>query len=156
MTDVHDRLTRSRNMSAIKCKDTKPEMYVRLRLFSLGYRYRLNNRQLPGRPDITLRRHNAVIFVNGCFWHLHNCPAFKLPLSNTAWWRKKLEGNRQRDERNIATLRSAGWRVCIIWECSIRGRGKINEQELFTLLSSWLESTDQTLTIEGQQEKSSC
>ncbi|MDP3515676.1 MAG: very short patch repair endonuclease [Pseudohongiella sp.] len=149
MTDVHDQATRSRNMSAIKGKDTKPEMIVRTLLFAKGYRYRLNNRKLPGRPDLAFRQYEAAVFVHGCFWHMHGCPAFKLPRSNTEWWREKLESNRQRDIRSISALAESGWRVGIVWECSIRGKGKLNATDITQILEDWLQSNREQLILEG-------
>lgn len=155
MTDVHDPATRSRNMSAIKGRDTKPEMIVRRCLFSKGYRYRLNNRMLPGRPDLVFRRYRAVLFVHGCFWHLHGCPAFRLPNTNTEWWAEKLEANRQRDLRNISALGESGWRVGVVWECAIRGQGKHEISSLTQMLEDWLQSDAEFLVLQGKDILSS-
>lgn len=105
-------------MSRIRGKDTKPEIVVRRMLHAMGYRFRLYRRDLPGTPDIVLPRHGVCIFVHGCFWHLHrNCKAARLPKTRRAWWRKKLEGNADRDKRQAAALRRLGWRVITVWEC---------------------------------------
>ena len=119
MTDVFDRQTRSRVMSAIRGRDTKPELVVRRFLHARGFRYRLHVRGLPGRPDIVLPRHRTVVFIHGCFWHRHrNCRFAVLPKSNRQFWLAKLSGNVRRDARNSLELRRAGWRVLTIWECS--------------------------------------
>jgi DNA mismatch endonuclease (patch repair protein) len=118
MTDTLSSQERSRLMSRIRGKDTKPELVVRRQLHSMGYRFRLHRRDLPGCPDIVLPRHGICIFVHGCFWHLHrNCKDARSPKTKRAWWRKKLEGNAARDKRHAAALRRLGWRVLTIWEC---------------------------------------
>ena len=119
--DVHDKETRSYNMSRIKGKNTKPEELVRKFLFSQGFRYRKNDARLPGTPDIVLPKYKTVIFVNGCFWHGHsNCKYFVVPKTNTEFWLKKIETNRQRDARKISELQSLGWRVIVLWECQLK------------------------------------
>lgn len=110
-------------MRSIKGKDTKAELLVRRFLFRKGFRYRTNDRRLPGSPDIVLPRYKSVVFVNGCFWHAHEgCPLFVLPKTNTEFWAEKIEANRARDAKNISTLISEGWRVFVIWECELRTR----------------------------------
>ena len=119
--DVHDKKTRSYNMSQIKGKNTKPEKIVRKYLFSQGFRYRTNDRRLPGTPDIVLPKYKTVVFVNGCFWHAHQgCKWFVPPKSNSEFWQKKFAYNIERDERNYKQLRELGWKIIIIWECEIR------------------------------------
>lgn len=140
MTDVHDKQTRSRNMAAIRNKDTKPEIWLRKRLHAQGFRYRLNTKDLPGKPDIVLPKYKAVIFVHGCFWHMHDCNLFKLPKTRTEWWYEKLSGNRGRDAANREKLASEGWRVLTLWECAIKGRDKMDENELLQTVISWLEA----------------
>lgn len=127
--DVVNQETRSRMMAAVKGRNTRYELAIRKRLFSKGFRYRINNKKLPGKPDIVMQKHNAAIFINGCFWHYHGCHISNLPKSRTEWWRKKLEGNRQRDIKNLEALLSDGWRVLIIWECSFRRPGLHKESE---------------------------
>lgn len=115
-------------MAAIKGKDTKPEMIVRKYLFSRGLRYRVNNRKLPGSPDIVLKKYKTVVFVDGCFWHGHeNCKYFRLPKSNTDYWRHKIAMNIARDYADSVDLRLAGWRVIRVWECDIRPKAKREE-----------------------------
>lgn len=119
--DVHDKKTRSYNMSMIKGKNTKPEELVRKYLFSQGFRYRKNVRTLPGSPDIVLPKYKTVILVNGCFWHGHKgCRYFVWPENNADFWREKITTNIQRDARKIALLEQAGWRVLVVWECELK------------------------------------
>lgn len=118
MPDVVDPATRSRMMAGIRGKDTTPEMLVRRFLHRKGFRYRLHDRTLPGRPDIVLRRFRSVVEVRGCFWHSHTgCRYATRPRSNVAFWDAKLRANSERDSRNLAALQAAGWRVLVIWEC---------------------------------------
>lgn len=119
--DVHDKKTRSYNMSCIKGKNTKPEEIVRKYLFSLGFRYRKNDKRLPGTPDIVLPKYRTVIFVNGCFWHGHQgCRYFVVPKTNTEFWMNKIDANRARDQKKISELEAMGWRVIVIWECELK------------------------------------
>ena len=130
MADVHDQATRSYNMSRIKNKNTKPEILVRKFLFANGFRYRINDKKLPGKPDIVLPKYKTVIFVNGCFWHGHeNCKYFKLPGTRTEWWLNKINNTKQRDMKNIAALIELGWTVYTIWTCEISkdGSGFLNK-----------------------------
>lgn len=108
-------------MAKVKSKGTKPEMVVRRLLFSMGFRYRLHDRSLPGRPDIIFKGKKKVIFVHGCFWHRHDgCPLARLPKSRLDFWIPKLEGNRERDIRTLHQLSSLGWDVLVIWECELK------------------------------------
>lgn len=118
--DVHSPDQRSFNMSRIKGKNTKPEMIVRQWLWRNGLGYRLHRNDLPGKPDIVFAGRKKVIFVNGCFWHKHNCKYFKWPKSNTEFWRQKIEGNVRRDADNFAALTAGGWGYMVIWECDIK------------------------------------
>jgi DNA mismatch endonuclease, patch repair protein len=121
MSDVHSTEVRRRNMAAIRAKDTRPELLVRRSLHAAGYRFRLHDARLPGRPDIVLAKHSVVILLNGCFFHGHDCDYFRWPKTRAEFWRMKISGNRQRDVRNVAQLRSEGWRVLTVWECALRG-----------------------------------
>lgn len=118
--DVHTPTQRSFNMSRIKGENTKPEIMVRKWLWSGGYRYRLHLKNLPGKPDIVLPGRKKVIFINGCFWHKHNCRFFKWPSSNQIFWRKKIEETFRRDQNNIKCLAASGWEVFVIWECELK------------------------------------
>lgn len=120
MTDVHSTLIRSKNMSAIRGKNTKPELLVRKILHSQGFRFRLHVKDLPGNPDIVLPKFRTVIFVHGCFWHQHfDCKYAVMPKSNREFWQKKLENNIARDARNISNLTTLGWKTLVVWECEI-------------------------------------
>lgn len=107
-------------MSHIRSTNSKPEELVRKYLFSKGFRYRKNVRALPGCPDIVLPKYKTVIFVNGCFWHKHDCPRFVWPSSNEEYWRPKIMGNVERDVRNTAELQRLGWNVIVVWECELK------------------------------------
>lgn len=121
MADVHSKAQRSFNMSRIRGKDTKPEMIVRSLVHQMGYRFRLHRRDLPGKPDLVLPRHRKIIFVHGCFWHLHHCRYGRVrPRTNAEFWQDKREGNVARDRRNRRQLRRDGWQVLTIWECWTR------------------------------------
>jgi DNA mismatch endonuclease (patch repair protein) len=121
MTDVLTPEQRSRNMAAIRSKDTRAEMRVRSGLHALGLRYRLHRRDLPGKPDLVLPKHRAVVFVHGCFWHMHRCTYGRpKPATNADFWEQKRKGNVERDRRNTRELQRAGWRVFVIWECETR------------------------------------
>ena len=122
---------RSRNMSAIKSKNTKPEIKVRKVLHSMGYRFRLHSKDLPGSPDIVLPKYKTVIFVHGCFWHRHeNCRYASTPKTRQEFWNKKFNENINRDKINQENLSSKGWKIIIIWECEIRNK-KINLEQIF-------------------------
>lgn len=119
MSDIFSRAKRSDIMSKISSNDTKPEILVRKFLFSKGFRYRINVKTLPGKPDIVLPKYKTIIFVNGCFWHGHNCKKGKLPSSNTDFWKGKISNNRSRDDKNSDLLVKLGWKVITIWQCEI-------------------------------------
>lgn len=120
MADNHSKEVRSMNMSHIRSKNSKPEELVRKYLFSKGFRYRKNVKTLPGCPDIVLPKYKTVIFVNGCFWHKHDCPRFVWPITNEEYWRPKIMGNVERDKRNLAELQQLGWTVLTVWECELK------------------------------------
>lgn len=127
MADVHTKETRSYNMSRIKAKDTKPELQVRKYLHSKGFRYKLHDKTLPGRPDIVLPKYKTVIFIHGCFWHGHNaCKYYVVPKTKTEWWLDKINGNIANDTRAVTALQQAGWRVITVWECELKG-GKVTQ-----------------------------
>ena len=136
MADVHSPETRSRNMAAIRSKDTKPELTVRRYLHRHGIRYSLHKSKLPGRPDLVLPKRNAVVFVHGCYWHRHpGCPKATTPATRPEFWIPKLEGNRERDLKHQAELEEKGWRVFIIWEC------QLNTKEHLEILAAALKDT---------------
>lgn len=132
MTDVHTSAQRSRNMAAIRDRDTKPEMRVRCLLHSLGYRFRLHRKDLPGKPDIVLPKYHTAVFVHGCFWHCHDCRYGRVvPATRPEFWAAKRGANVERDSKNVAALVVSGWQVITVWECQTR-----NETELRSILSS--------------------
>jgi DNA mismatch endonuclease, patch repair protein len=138
MVDVLSRTQRRFNMSRIKSRNTKPELIVRRGLHALGLRYRLHVRALNGRPDLVLRRFKTVVFVHGCFWHAHGCAFSKIPSTRRAFWKKKLLGNAARDELAEQSLRAEGWRVVVLWECSIR---RVERREVAVVLqrtANWI------------------
>lgn len=135
MADNHTKEDRSRNMSRIRSTNTKPEEKVRKYLFSKGFRYRKNVRSLPGCPDIVLPKYRSVVFVNGCFWHKHDCPRFVWPSSNQEYWIPKITKNAERDEKNQQTLKEMGWQVITVWECELK---KANFQETMDKLIEYL------------------
>ena len=123
MADVFSKSKRSEIMSRIRGKDTGPEMIIRKALFANGFRYRLHVKNLPGKPDIVLPKYNAVVIVDGCFWHGHkNCKFFRMPKSRISFWRKKIDANRARDVKNRRKLRRLGWNVIQVWECQLSSR----------------------------------
>jgi DNA mismatch endonuclease (patch repair protein) len=141
--DIVDQATRSRMMSGIRGKDTKPELAVRRGLHALGFRYRLHQRKMPGNPDIVLPRYGAVVFVHGCFWHGHDCRHFKQPMTRQEFWRTKIGRNRENDQKHLAALLETGWRVGPVWECAIRMDPAVAVQRL----SEWLLSDDELCEV---------
>jgi DNA mismatch endonuclease, patch repair protein len=132
--DVYGKRKRSEIMARVKGRDTKPELLVRSIVHSLGYRFRLYRRDLPGNPDITLPKHRKIIFVHGCFWHGHKrCTRAARPTTNIAFWRKKLDLNMERDKRNIRQLRKDGWRVLVVWQCQTK-KPETLKQTLYNFL----------------------
>ncbi len=121
MADVHDKKTRSYNMSRIRATNTKPEMLVRKFLHAQGFRYRLHDKKLPGRPDIVLPKYKTVILIHGCFWHGHNnCRYFVIPKTRTEWWLNKLFRNRANDKKAVSALKKEGWKIITLWECDLK------------------------------------
>lgn len=146
MTDIVDRATRSKMMAAIRGRDTLPERRLRKSLHALGFRYRTASKTLRGRPDIVLTKWNAVIFVHGCFWHRHeNCRFATTPRSNARFWQEKFRANVLRDSAAIAYLRGLGWRVAIVWECSLRSSAASAETAL--KVARWLRSSRRSIAI---------
>ena len=138
MSDVVDKVTRSRMMSGIKGKDTKPELQIRQMLHRRGFRYRLHASNLPGKPDLVFPKYHAVIQIHGCFWHRHQCHMFKWPKSRTDFWREKINSNALRDLQNELLLAERGWRVLTVWECSLKGKLRKPLDELGEEIASWL------------------
>jgi DNA mismatch endonuclease (patch repair protein) len=122
MADVHDKKTRSYNMSQIKATNTKPELLVRKFLHAHGYRYKLHDKTLPGKPDIVLPKYKTIIFINGCFWHGHaGCKYFVVPKTRTTWWLHKIKTNKANDAKAVKALKKEGWHVITVWECGLKG-----------------------------------
>jgi DNA mismatch endonuclease, patch repair protein len=127
-------------MAAIRSADTKPEMLIRRGLHALGFRFRLHDRSLPGRPDMVLAKYRAVIQVQGCYWHGHNCPVGHPPASRLEYWSPKIQGNQERDARNLSQLNQLGWRVMTVWECALRGTGRRPLDANLDQIARWLTS----------------
>jgi len=138
MVDVLTPEQRRLNMSHIRGKDTKPEMLLRRGLHARGYRFRLHRRDLPGCPDLVFPQYHSVIFVNGCFWHGHDCPMFKLPATRTEFWAAKIAGNRARDARALEGLAALSWRTLVLWECILKGPTRQPVEEVIDRISEWL------------------
>lgn len=148
--DVVDAATRSRMMAAIKGRDTKPEMTVRRGLHRRGFRFRLHDRALPGRPDLIFPRYRAVIFVHGCFWHGHDCPFFRWPKSRPEFWREKIGANIERDQKVRTALRESGWRVLTVWECTFRGKNLEQREAAIDAVAAWLSGSSGEAEIRGE------
>lgn len=142
MTDVHSPEVRSKNMRAIRGRDTRPEIFLRKSLHNAGFRYRISPADLPGKPDIYLPRYRTVIFVHGCFWHCHGCYLFKLPLNRRDFWLNKLSGNVERDQCNLKLLLDNGYRVLVVWECALKGKHKLQPDQLLTDIKGWISVGD--------------
>lgn len=150
MADIVSKKTRRKMMSGIHGKNTKPELFIRSQLHQRGFRYRLHNSSLPGKPDLVFKSRKAVIFVNGCFWHGHDCPLFKWPSTRPDWWRDKIEGNRTRDIRTSACLARLGWRQAHVWECALKGKQRWKPDDIMEQLVNWLDSHKESLEIRGK------
>jgi DNA mismatch endonuclease (patch repair protein) len=121
MPDVHNEITRSFNMSRVKSKDTKPEMLVRSFLHGKGFRYKLHDKNLPGKPDLVLPKYKTIVFIHGCFWHGHEgCKYFSVPQTRTDWWLNKIDTNIRNDQKSIKSLNEAGWKIVTIWGCELK------------------------------------
>ena len=144
MADVVPPEVRSRMMSGIRGKNTRPEWIVRRALHARGFRYRLHVRDLPGRPDVVLPRHHAAVFVHGCFWHGHDCPLFRWPKTRPEFWQTKISRNRANDIKHHAALLADGWRVGIVWECALR-----QHVDVGAILAEWIGSDRATCEVRG-------
>ena len=136
-------------MSGIRGKDTKPELFIRKALHARGLRYRLHDSRLPGKPDMSFPKFRAVILVNGCFWHGHDCHLFKWPSTRQELWRSKINRNRQKDEETRQALREHGWRVAVIHECALKGKTRLGADQVISAAEDWLRSQRGALAIEG-------
>jgi DNA mismatch endonuclease (patch repair protein) len=142
---------RSTMMGRIKGKNTRPELAVRRILHAAGFRYRLHAKDLPGRPDIVLRSRKTLVFVNGCFWHGHDCHGTRLPKSNRRFWNAKIKANMARDVCNLAECRRLGWRVLVVWECALRGQGRWPLERLCGEICRWLTLDFRRVTIRNMK-----
>lgn len=147
VADIVSSATRSRMMSGIRGRDTKPEIQLRQMLHRAGFRFRLQVRTLPGCPDIVLPRYRAAVFAHGCFWHGHSCHLFRLPATRANFWAAKIARNRTHDNRALAGLSSAGWRTATVWECALKGRDRLDPDTLRQLLTFWIRSEEPILEI---------
>ena len=139
-------------MAAIRHRNTKPEMIVRRMLHRAGFRFRLHRRDLPGTPDLTLKKWNAVIEVQGCFWHAHDCHLFKRPKDNSSFWADKHRQNVTRDERNAEAISALGYRRLVVWECALKGRTRLDPDVLKSRLVNWVEGSDTRGEVSGRSE----
>ena len=149
MADIVPAEVRSRMMSNIRGKNTRPELILRKALHATGFRFRLHDRTLPGTPDIILSRYRAVIFVHGCFWHGHDCHLYRLPATRPDFWREKIARNRAVDTRSEQQLEGAGWRQAIVWECALKGKSRRPLAEVIATCASWLRSGERRIEIRG-------
>jgi len=152
--DIVSREKRSEMMAGIRSKNTKPELMIRKALHVLGFRYRLHSTSIPGKPDMVLKKYNAVIFIHRCFWHGHSCLLFRLPKTRTEFWKSKIDNNRERDEKIMQELKLSGWRIATIWECALRGKGRMDFETLVNNISEWIQSDKKFMAIEGNKDES--
>ncbi|UPJ78805.1 DNA mismatch endonuclease Vsr [Bradyrhizobium sp. 183] len=138
MADVVSAEVRSRMMSGIRSKNTKPELAIRRGLHARGFRFRLHPDNVPGKPDLVMPHYHAAIFVNGCFWHRHDCHLFKMPSTRPEFWSQKIERNVQRDAIVRQELEETGWRHFIVWECALKGRMRLAPEEVIERCARWL------------------
>jgi DNA mismatch endonuclease (patch repair protein) len=136
-------------MAGIRGKNTKPELLIRKALHRRGFRYRLHCKELPGNPDLCLPKYKAVIFVHGCFWHGHDCHLFKWPKTRPEFWVTKITRNKQVDVKAIRALASMEWRTAVVWECALKGRGRLQLNAVADNLAKWLKSKETDFTIKG-------
>lgn len=140
-------------MSGIRGKDTKPELIVRKALFREGFRYRLHDKRLPGKPDLVLPKYNAVIFVHGCFWHGHDCHLFKWPKTRKDFWRKKIARNKDVDKRNYRKLKEEGWYILTVWECALKGKARQPFDKVIARIADWLVYGTRDIEIRGKETR---
>jgi len=136
-------------MAAIRGKNTKPEMLIRKALHREGFRFRLHRRDLPGKPDLVFPGRKAALFINGCFWHGHDCSLFRWPSTRIEFWREKINATIERDRRNTALLQGMGWRVGTVWECALKGINAPGTDETVSRLSYWLRSESFSIDLRG-------
>lgn len=125
-------------MSRIRGKDTRLEVRIRTALHARGFRYRLHDKRLPGKPDLVFPGRKAVVFIHGCFWHGHDCHLFKLPKTNSGFWSEKIAANRSRDRGHLSRLTASGWNCLAVWECAVRGKDQQSFERVIDTLADWL------------------
>ena len=140
-------------MSRIRATDTRPEMVIRRGLHARGLRYRLHERKLSGTPDLVFPGHRAALFIHGCFWHGHDCPLFRLPVTRTDFWEDKIARNRRRDDDAIAVLGAQGWRALVVWECALRGRGRLPLENVLARAHAWIVDGQGSAEIAGEWDR---
>jgi DNA mismatch endonuclease (patch repair protein) len=150
LPDIVDAQTRSRMMSGIRGKDTKPELLIRRGLHSRGFRYRVHSSHMPGKPDLVFPRFRATVFVHGCFWHSHGCHLFRLPTTRPEFWMAKLARNQERDAEVRSLLNAAGWRCLVIWECALKGRLRLDLQDVLDRAAAWIRGDEPEGEIAGR------
>jgi DNA mismatch endonuclease (patch repair protein) len=153
MADIVDKETRSRMMSGIRGKETKPEMLIRKGLHARGFRYRLHSTKLPGKPDIMLPKYKVLILINGCFWHAHDCHLFKWPSTRKEFWEGKIRSNTSRDKENIMYYQDTGWMTLIIWECALKGKTRLPLESVLDLTAHWIRHENYNHNIRGKTEE---
>lgn len=149
MADTLTTEQRKLNMSRIRGRNTKPEMLIRRGLHARGFRYRLHDNTLIGRPDLVLLKFRVVVFVHGCFWHGHDCPMFRLPATNAKFWSDKIQANRQRDAKACISLAQQGWRILTIWECALRGPGRLSVDAVLDTCSNFIVGGELSCNLES-------
>lgn len=149
MADIVPADVRSRMMAGIRATNTKPELLLRKGLHARGFRFRLHDPALPGKPDIVLPRYRAVILAHGCFWHGHDCHLFKWPSTRPEFWQTKIGRNREVDARTDAALAQAGWRQGVVWECALKGRARLPLEDVISACAEWIRSDRQRIEIRG-------
>ncbi|WP_372083818.1 very short patch repair endonuclease [Tistrella mobilis] len=149
MADVLTQAQRRLNMSRVRGKNTRPELILRKGLHARGLRFRIHRKDIPGRPDLAFISARAVVFVHGCFWHGHRCPLFKVPETRTEFWMNKILANMHRDEIVARQLQAEGWRSLVVWECALRGRGRLPLQTVLDLTETFVRGDQLTARIAG-------
>lgn len=149
MTDIVDQATRSRMMSGIRSRNTKPERLLRKALHSLGFRFRLHDTKVLGHPDLVFPKYHAVLFIHGCFWHGHDCSLFRYPETRKEFWKEKIRKNQERDAEVRKVLAGAGWRIGVVWECALKGKYRIGLEETMNGIVFWLRSEQKEMEVRG-------
>lgn len=152
MVDVVTPEKRRQMMSGIQGKNTQPELVIRKNLYAMGFRYRIHDKRIPGKPDLVFTSRKAAIFIHGCFWHVHDCHLFKWPSSRVDFWKQKLSGNVQHDKEILAKLNDDGWHILTIWECALKGKNRLSIEEIMDKTVSWLNTSAENSEIRGKED----